>query len=252
VNAEQDAALHREQLALAGRVEALGEMTASIAHELNQPLAAITLYAKTAERILANNPTEDGVVESILEKISAQALRAGQVIKQVRSLVEKSAHEAETHDLREIVQEALRLGAVDARASGIQLIVEMGDKPLWVNADPIQIQQVLLNLMRNALDALVSCQPATPCIEVFVSADYDKASVEVRDNGPGVDSDILANLFRPFITNKEHGMGIGLSLSDSIVKRHQGSLEHVAAYSGGTCFKMSLPLIQFASDSKVT
>lgn len=243
VNAEQEAALHREQLALAGRVESLGEMAASIAHELNQPLAAITLYAQTATRLLAANPSEGGQLESILEKIAAQSLRAGQVIKQVRALVGKAEHEAEPHDLREIVEEALRLGEVDARANGIQLAVSMPDKPLWVNADQIQLQQVLLNLIRNAFDALAAHKQLSPCVQVKVAAEGDQAIAQVCDNGPGVDSDILDSLFQPFVTSKDNGMGIGLSLSHSIVRRHQGDLNYVAATDGGACFRMSLPLI---------
>lgn len=252
VNAEQDAALHREQLALAGRVEALGEMAVSIAHELNQPLAAITLYAQTASRLLANETGANPVLESILEKIAAQALRAGQVIKQVRALVSKSADETETHDLREIVQEALRLGEVDARANGIALNVEIADYPVWVNADPIQLQQVVLNLVRNAFDALSSDRPASPRVRLSLTTANDQVIVKVCDNGPGVDEGIIENLFQPFVTSKDYGMGIGLSLSQTIVKRHHGSLKHAAAEGGGACFTMSLPLIQLSPDNKAS
>lgn len=250
VKAEQESALHREQLALAGRVEALGEMAASIAHELNQPLAAITLYAQTATRLLATSPTGDGALENILEKIAGQALRAGQVIKQVRALVSKSEHEAERHDLREIAQEALRLGEVDARASGIQLAVTLSDQPAWITADPIQLQQVLLNLLRNAFDALESCQQPSPLVQVLVTSEGEKAIAKVCDNGPGVDEAILEDLFKPFVSNKESGMGIGLSLSHSIVKRHKGNLEYVQVPSGGACFRMSLPLVNASNEGQ--
>ena len=247
VNAEQEAASHREQLALAGRVESLGEMAASIAHELNQPLAAITLYAQTASRLLDNTPSADGQLEAILEKIAAQALRAGQVIKQVRALVGKSEHETEVCDFREIAQEALRLGEVDARASSVQLNVDMPTQAIWVNADAIQMQQVLLNLLRNAFDALTDARPVNPTVHVRMGLADGQALIEVCDNGPGVDADIVDVLFQPFVTSKQHGMGIGLSLSHSIVKRHHGTLCYDPASQGGACFKMTLPITDQAN-----
>lgn len=238
INAELEAAKQREALALAGRVGALGEMAASIAHELNQPLAAITLYAQTALR--AQNNGAD--VSEFLQKIAEQSQRAGRVITQIRTLVSPQEQQQQRLDLRQLAAEALNLAEVDARALGSTLVSNLNGPALWVNGDPVQLQQVILNLLRNAFDAVSSAPLAKPLVKIEASADPKWAYITVCDNGPGVSEKLLPKLFQPFTSGKTNGMGIGLSLSQTIVHGHRGHIKYQKTKQGGACFTVQLPL----------
>lgn len=238
VNAELEAAKHRESLALAGRVGALGEMAASIAHELNQPLTAITLYAQTAQRALQGGAD----VSDLLGKIADQSQRAGRVIKQIRTLISSDGPEHERLELRALAAEALNLAEVDARAHGVTLLSELDGPSIWVSGDSVQLQQVILNLLRNAFDAVVAFKPAKPMVKIEASVENQLAKITVCDNGPGVAATVLPKLFEPFASGKANGMGIGLSLSHSIAQSHQGALSYKKLDSAGACFTLCLPL----------
>lgn len=239
---EQQRMQHR--MAQVSHLATMGEMAASIAHEINQPLSAISNYAVGCEQLLdAPNP-EIAEVQSALRQISGQALRAGEIIRRLRSLVRTRQPRRERADINELVRELSILSQSDARMNDVRLHFELAEGLPPINVDGIQIQQVLLNLVRNAIEALAASDHDLRQV-VLRTRRHGPGEIEisVSDSGPGVHPTIVARMFDPFCSTKEEGSGLGLSISKSIVEAHRGGLEHRPNTPRGACFTVTLPVL---------
>jgi two-component system sensor kinase FixL len=223
------------------RFTALGEMAATLAHELNQPLSAVASYLKGGRRLLADGAGSDSLAmaRDAMERATEQALRAGQIIRHLREFVSRGESERRLESVAKLIEEAGALAFVGIRETGVRVSFALDPRAPVVLAAKVQIQQVLLNLMRNAVEAMHE----SPVRELTVaSRPVDAATVEisVADTGPGIAPEIAAQLFRPFVTTKPQGMGVGLSISRSIVESHGGHLSVEPNPGGGTVFRMTL------------
>jgi C4-dicarboxylate-specific signal transduction histidine kinase len=236
--AEASAREAQAQLAHITRVTVLGELTASIAHELNQPLAAIVLNGNAAQRWLAGgNPDEAGKAAG---RIVRDAERASELIKRLRGLTRKAAGKAVWLDVNQLVSDTLTLVENEAGRTHVSLRTDLWAKLPRVQADPVQIQQVILNLILNALEAVRGQQER----DVTIATSAGKPGeimVEVRDSGRGLDGARLDHLFDAFYTTKSEGLGMGLAISRSIVESHGGRIWAQPGASGGAVFSFSLP-----------
>jgi two-component system sensor kinase FixL len=242
---ETQAKLHELQVNLlhVSRLSALGEMASSLAHELNQPLAAINNYLKGCRRLLESS--EHPQVETIreaLDKAADQALRAGEIIRRLRDFVTRRESDKTILLISKLIEEGSALALVGAREQGVKVRVELDPSVQYVLADGIQIQQVLVNLMRNALEAMQSSDRRELGITV-ARVSTKMAEIEVSDTGHGIAPEISARLFESFVTTKETGMGVGLSISKSIIEAHGGHLTVNANPEGGTIFTFTLPSV---------
>lgn len=222
------------------RLTAMGEMASTLAHELNQPLTAIANYLRGLRRLLeAEDGPGAGKVRDALEKASDQALRAGQIIRRLREFVTRGESERRVENLTKIIEEASALALVGAREYGARVTYELDPEATWVLADKVQIQQVLVNLLRNALEA-VQESPARSIVVTTAAVDVAHVAVSVSDTGPGLAPEVSQKLFQPFITTKRHGMGVGLSISRTIVESHGGQISAESSPATGTTFRFTL------------
>jgi PAS domain S-box-containing protein len=222
---EKEVADAREHLAHMARLSTMGEMAAGIAHEINQPLTAISAYAQGSVRLLENGQADVQTLREPLEKIATQAVRAGEVIRRLRSFINKSASELELINANELVSEVVQLAEVDAHRHGIPVYLHLAEQVPAVRVDTVQIQQVILNLIRNALEAMDETPRERVRVDVYTQRESDgKVSVRVVDTGSGLSEDALKQVFAPFFTTKAAGMGMGLSISETIVTAHGGHL----------------------------
>ncbi len=243
--AEVHARKHQGELAHAARLSTLGGMAAGLAHEINQPLAAIVSYARGCARRLRTGDARPEALLEIVESIAAQALRAAAVLRRIRDFVRHRELPRERVDLGELVREALRFAEVEARHQGVALRVELSPTPLAVDVDPVQIEQVILNLVRNGFEATASrlAREADPREVVIRTARTPRgAEVTVSDSGTGVSPETAARLFEPFFTTKRDGLGLGLSISRSIVEAHEGRLWASPNTPRGATFHVELPV----------
>jgi PAS domain S-box-containing protein len=225
------------------RVMTMGELTASIAHEVNQPLGAIVTSAAAGTRWLATKPPQMDKARRALERIANDGKRAGEVIRRIRALMKRQAPRKEWLDINETILEVIALAQHQLRQSGILLETRLGPDLPQVRCDRIQLQQVLLNLIINAIEAMSGINERPRELTIVSTADgTDAVSVEVRDSGTGLDPAHEAHLFEPFYTTKAEGLGIGLSISRSIVEAHGGQLSAAANAPHGTAFRFSLPV----------
>ena len=241
--AEQDAREARERMMHVSRLATMGEMAAGISHELNQPLAAITTYAQAARRLLGNTHNPDDDVTDALEQIAAQALRAGEIIRRLRSLVSNRDTKREPTQINHLIQELGTLTRADARLHDVRVRLDLKGTLPSIDLDQIQIQQVLLNLVRNAVQAVQYTD--APDREVVIRtglSDDHEVEIWVCDTGAGVSPDMADRLFQPFATTKSDGTGLGLAISRSIIEAHHGSLCYEANVPRGACFKIRLPI----------
>ncbi|MBI1774029.1 MAG: PAS domain S-box protein [Proteobacteria bacterium] len=224
------------------RLSAMGQLASSLAHELNQPLTAIINYTEAVRHTLANLPTPPPPrIAELLEKAAGQAERAGQIIRRLRGFVEKGEVERSTEQLGAVVEEASALATVGARVDGIRVIIDLAEDLPPIRIDKIQIQQVVVNLVRNAIEALHDAKRRELIIRTAPAEDgYQE--VAVIDTGPGLAPAIAEQLFKPFVTTKKTGMGIGLSISQSIITGHGGRIWAEANPNGGTTFRFWLPI----------
>jgi two-component system sensor kinase FixL len=220
----------------------LGEMAGAIAHEINQPLAAISNFAVASERLLAVPEPDIGEVRDALRQIAGQAMRAGEIIRRIRELVRARETRREPADINSLIREVWALTHADARLHGVRLSLHLAeDLPVTV-VDGIQIQQVLLNLIHNAIEALMGDPGGAR--EVIVQSrrlGNEEIEIVVVDSGPGVDPSIAKRIFEPFCTTKEQGTGLGLAISRTIVEAHRGRLELRPNIPHGACFAVTLP-----------
>ncbi len=240
--AREALASQREKLAHVGRLSTMGEMTASIAHEINQPLTAISMYAQASLKLLERGGSMEKVKDA-LEKLNTQSLRAGAVIERIQRFARAQESIKEMVDLNDLVTDLLKLAGSDARMHNIELKLDLAPALPQLFADPVQIQQVVLNLIRNGIDAMheIGCRNGR-CIQLKTFRDGNNVRLEVRDQGPGVAEDQAELVFTPFHTTKKEGMGMGLSICRSIISEHGGELRFENNDQAGACFYFSLPV----------
>jgi C4-dicarboxylate-specific signal transduction histidine kinase len=234
-----------QRLTHVSRLATMGEMAAGIAHELNQPLTAIASYAQACDWLLARGSSDTAESRDALQQITAQGLRAGEIIRRLRNLVRTPDTFRVETDVNELIEELKGLALTDARAHNVRLTLELAPALAPVVANRVEIQQVVLNLVRNAIEALEGVPPERRDI-VLRTAPGPDSNVElaVIDSGPGVDAAIVDRLFSPFVTTKPAGAGLGLAISRSIVEAHKGTLRYRPAGAGGACFVLRLPHAQ--------
>ncbi|MGL3111117.1 sensor protein FixL [Bradyrhizobium sp. BR 1432] len=231
----------QSELVHVSRLTAMGEMASALAHELNQPLAAISNYMKGSRRLLAGSVDPNTTkIESALDRASEQALRAGQIIRRLRDFVSRGESEKRIESLSKLIEEAGALGLAGAREQNVQLRFNLDPKADLVLADRVQVQQVLVNLFRNALEAMAQ-SPRRELVVANKPVADDMIEVEVSDTGSGFQDDVIPNLFQTFFTTKETGMGVGLSISRSIIEAHGGRMWAESNASGGATFRFTLP-----------
>jgi two-component system sensor kinase FixL len=240
-NAERRLQETQSELLHVTRLTAMGQMSAALAHELNQPLAAIMNYARAAHRIL--EPVEDARTEKargLLEKTAEQATRAGNIIRHLRDFIDKRESTRHAEPLHQIIGEAVALGLVGAADANVKVEVALDPQLPAVLVDRIQIQQVLVNLMRNAVEAMEQVADRRLTIQSGRASDA-MALVTVSDTGPGLPEAVRERLFEPFVTTKSEGMGIGLTICRSIVSAHGGRIWAAPNGAQGLSFNFELP-----------
>lgn len=248
--AEAEAMKYQLEMAHISRLMSLGEMASGLAHEINQPLAAILNYSRgTLRRIEEGNITELGGVNKALHLISRQAIRAADIIKRLRSFVKKTEYQRMEFSINGVCEEIVQFLGQEARNASINVEFDFkADNPI-IEADKVQIEQVILNLVRNAIEAYdntalsssIASDGNTRLITIATEQTADNLQVSVTDNGHGISQAQMKNLFEPFFTSKETGLGMGLSISRTIIETHGGSLSAVSDGRSGSTFTINLP-----------
>ncbi|MCW8905810.1 MAG: PAS domain S-box protein [Sedimenticola sp.] len=240
--AERQAREHQQELIHVSRLSTMGEMATGLAHELNQPLSAIANYANGSVRRLQASGQDAEDILYALGQISAQADRAGEIIKRLRALVGKQASVRQVADINEVVREVCSFVEFEASKIGVDIEQKFTLDRLPVRIDVVQIEQVLLNLIKNALDALQEIPEDERSLVVQTTCrDGAWVVVEVLDNGVGIRDQDMGSLFQPFFTTKESGMGMGLVISRTIIEDHNGTISAEQRKPVGTCFRIELP-----------
>jgi two-component system sensor kinase FixL len=230
------------ELVHVSRLTALGEMASAMAHELNQPLTAATSFMKGCLVLLKRKPLDEARLENMISQGAEQALRAGHIIRRLRDFVSKGEAERGIESLPQLLEEAGALAMIGARDRNVRLRYEIDRRIDLVLADKVQIQQVALNLIRNAVEAMEE----SPRKDLFVGARPaadDMVEVYVSDTGHGISPEASEQLFQPFMTTKAQGMGIGLSISRTIIEAHGGRIWAEPNLEGGTIFRFTLPRV---------
>jgi len=249
--AESEARLEEVQgeLARLARINELGEMASTLAHELNQPLSAIANYVQGCTRLLKRFDDDlANRMREALEETARQSLRAGQIIRHLREFVTRGETEKQPEDLKQLVEEAAALALVGSREAGIRTVFEFGSEAETVLVDRVQIQQVLINLLRNAMEAMRRSERRELLVRTSAAAEPEMVAIEVSDTGPGLSEDVAQQLFKPFVTTKPGGMGVGLSISKRIVEAHDGTIVMERNAQGGATFRFTVPAIDQEAD----
>jgi two-component system sensor kinase FixL len=232
------------ELLRVSRLDAMGHMTLAIAHELNQPLTAICNYVNAAKIGLSAeklSPKKMRAAQDLIVKASAESLRAAAIVKGLRGFVEKREMSREPANLGQIVEESLALAFVSAASAGVKVVLHLDNALPPVLVDRVQIQQLLFNLIRNSLEAMQSSQKCELTL-VTRRIPGSLAEVTVQDSGPGLNARVKKDLFKPFTTSKDGGMGVGLTICQTIVEAHGGRIWLAHSGTDGTIFRFSLPL----------
>jgi two-component system sensor kinase FixL len=231
----------QSELVHVSRLSAMGEMAATLAHELNQPLAAISNYLRGSRRLLENSvDPRAAAIQDALGKGAEQALRAGQIIRRLRDFVTRGETERRVERMAKLVEETGALALVGARERGVRVQFTIDPAVDQVIVDRVQVQQVLVNLLRNAMDAMQNAVRRELTLSV-IAVDGDMIQLSVADTGPGISDEVADKLFQPFVTTKPHGMGVGLSISRTIVEAHGGAMWAEPNEGGGAVFRFTLP-----------
>jgi C4-dicarboxylate-specific signal transduction histidine kinase len=243
IQAEEDAQRHQRDIAHVMRLSTMGEMATGMAHELNQPLAAIVMYCGAAASLVNSLPSPPQQLSEILEWTKEQAHRAGDIIRNLREFVSKESKNKETFELDQVIQDVITLFKWEVQENGVKIELHPGGQTHKVTANKIQIEQVLVNLVRNSLDAIGHEEMADGLVIIQPRLlSNDMIEVSVSDNGPGIDATMAGKVFDQFQTSKGTGMGIGLSLSRSIVEAHGGKLWVEESHQNGALFGFKLPV----------
>jgi two-component system sensor kinase FixL len=217
----------------------MGEMASALAHELNQPLSAMANYLKGSGRLLERDPIPRERVIEAIDKAGAQALRAGEIIRRMRDFVARGETERRVESLPKLIEEASALALVGAKEHGVRVRFDFDPAIDLVLADKVQIQQVVLNLIRNAIEAMDGA-PKRVLRVAIAPAEDEMATVSVSDTGSGLSPEAAEQLFQPFFTTKRTGMGVGLSISRTIVEAHGGRIWAEPNPEGGTIFRFTV------------
>jgi two-component system sensor histidine kinase DctS len=245
-NAEELARQQQEKLHASARLATMGEISSMLAHELNQPLAAISSYTTGALNMLGRSADsgvalDPAILKPALEQASVQARRAGQIIRSVHEFVKKREPERQLVDIASVVE---GIGAlIELQASKYFVAIQASIPPALpaVSADRMMLEQVLLNLTRNAIEAMQDVAPERRVLRIVAAQEAGQVTVSVIDQGHGIAPEVAARLFSPFFSTKAEGMGMGLSICRTAIEFHGGTLTHSANPEGGTIFKFSLP-----------
>lgn len=232
----------QSELAHVGRVSEMASFASSLAHELNQPLTAIANYCEAA-RDLIGGGADGEILETVreaLDEAAKESVRAGQIVRRLRNFISRGETEQRVESLARLITEANALALVGSREHGIEVQVQLDPDADLVFVDRIQIQQVLTNLIRNAIDAMIDSSQRSLVIRTVAEPD-EFVTVTVEDTGPGISESVAAELFQPFVTSKSSGMGIGLSICRTIVESHGGRIWFETRQGGGTAFHFTLP-----------
>jgi len=239
---QEEALRHRELMMHTSRLTTMGEMAATIAHEVNQPLSAIATYTAACIRLLNQDTDNRDDITSALEEIGAQAHRAGEVIQRMRHFTQSKEFEYSVVNIHAMILEILPLAELDANAHGVDLTINLTDDPPDLTVDSVQIQQVILNLLRNGVDAMVDTPAAQRRLSMKVYMESpEMVRFDISDRGHGVSEEARKKLFTPFFTTKKLGMGMGLAICRSIITAHGGKLDYMNNPDAGTTFFFTLP-----------
>ena len=243
LSAEERLDTLRSELTHVGRLNAMGELAAGLAHEINQPLSAIANYMATAEMMLDDDNLKRSKLRAHLGSVRQQSLRAGQIIRRMRDFASKHETDSRVEPVHAVIEEATSLVLTGYERLGVDIHYDLGDDALYMLGDRVQVQQVLVNLLRNSMDALAGVPREQRAIFIGSRAlGGDMLEMSVADSGPGIPAEILNELYMPFKTTKgDGGMGIGLSICRRIVEAHGGTLKAENRAEGGACFKFTLP-----------
>jgi len=243
--AEEKNREHQIQLTHVARLSTLGEMASGIAHELNQPLTVINNYSRACMRMLGSDESTSDQCSVVMEKISKQAERAGDIIKQIRHFVNKDLPDKKAVKVSEMLEIVLELTRMEVKREKVNVILDLDDSADWVLAQDTQIEQVIINLVRNAVEAMDKTPKDNR--DLFISTKKisdNKLEIAVKDSGCGIKKEMQDELFDSFVTSKEKGMGLGLSISQGIVEAHQGRIVYEQNPAGGVTFSFQLPLVK--------
>ncbi len=230
----------QSELVHISRLTAMGEMASTLAHELNQPLSAIANYMKGSRRLLEGNTDERAaLMRDAIDKAAEQALRAGQIIRRLRDFVARGESEHRVETVKKLVEEASALALVGVKDQGVRVQFQFDPAVDLVLADKVQVQQVLLNLIRNAVEAMDAARKRELIVST-AAAENDMVMFAVSDTGSGISPEVASQLFQPFVTSKRHGMGVGLSISRTIIEAHGGQIWCEPNPAGGTIFRFTL------------
>ncbi|WP_158969116.1 PAS domain-containing sensor histidine kinase [Paraglaciecola sp. L3A3] len=240
--AEDEARIHRDQLAYVDRLNALGEMASGIAHEINQPLAAISLFAQAGKRLLDSG--DDKRVPEIFDKLSLHTQRAGAIIERLQLMTRQNETKKQAANCHKLVTEVIKLAEAESRIYDIEIEANIAKKLPIVMVDTVQIQQVILNLLRNAINSMraIICRNGNVItIRVSESNQNDSVVFAVIDRGNGISQNEEKHLFQPFASTNKTGMGMGLSISRAIIEAHQGHINFLNNTDNGATFYFTLP-----------
>ncbi len=231
----------QSELVQFSRLSAVGTMASALAHELNQPLTAVANYLEASSDLLDSpDPGMKDVLRGALSEAAVQAVRAGEIVRKLRSYVSRGEVDARAVVLSQLLADAIALSRTSRDRTDIPITISQAEGIERVLADPIQIQQVVINLVRNAVDAMTGLETARIDVRVTLANDPGFVQIAVCDNGPGLSPDMKEAIFKPFATSKAQGMGLGLSICQTIVEAHGGTIRAVVPPQGGTCFQFTL------------
>lgn len=240
----------QDEMAHIGRVNDLGEMAAAIAHEINQPLTAISNYMSVAQQMVATGPDANHDLSKVVTNAGTQAVRAGHILRRMRSFIERRDHVRSTERVDELIESAIELTLLGAGKRPVDIAYQPSAHDMAVRVDPVQIQQILLILLRNAMEACARAQPNEPAhMRIFTElaeGDARHIAIHVTDNGPGLSPDVASQIFQPFITTKPGNLGMGLPIARRLAEHHGGRLDHLPSAIGAH-FVIHLPLHKAAA-----
>jgi PAS domain S-box-containing protein len=233
---------HQDELAHVLRLHTMEQMAAALGHEINQPICAITNWAQGAVRRLRDGTIDTAVLLDVFEKINVEGLRAGEILHSIRNLIRRDSGEETAVDLRALADEAVRVLGPQARQHGVTVRLESGEALPPVTGNATQIEQVMVNLILNGVQAVAADCPVRREVVVAATRTSDAVEVAVSDSGGGIPSDVASQLFSPFVTTRANGLGLGLAISRTIVENHGGRLWATSTPEAGATFRFSLPL----------